>query len=63
MHASGRAEPLSDMLDEDKEASQAIKYAFGDDTSFYRAIIRHGPWARALAKAMNESSTPAPGHP
>ncbi|KAF8315128.1 TAF-domain-containing protein [Clavulina sp. PMI_390] len=60
---AGEPEPLGDMLDEDKEAADTIKYAFGEDTPFYREIVRNGPWARLLGKAMSAPSAATPGMP
>lgn len=49
---SGATEPLGNMLDDDRQAAESIKYAFGEDTMFYRAIVRDGRWAKGLAQAL-----------
>jgi hypothetical protein len=46
------------MDDDDREAADVIANAFGADTYFYRGIVSDGTWAKSLAKAMNESTTP-----
>lgn len=51
-------QPLNDMDDEDREATDIMVNAFGTETYFYRAIISDGVWAKSLAKAMSVSLAP-----